>query len=108
MMAAFAFVAMMFVSVSAFCSLKKHIQGDVTMKLDASTAQINLEEPSNLRVGQRMAVYRSECRGARYSVCTKDRVGFAKVSKIHDAKYAEVTMDKDVYFETGYAVESDK
>ncbi|WP_413557995.1 hypothetical protein [Bdellovibrio sp. HCB209] len=108
MMAAFAFVAMMFISISAFCSFKKHAQGDVTMKLDASTAQINLEEPATLTVGQRMAVFRSECRGGRFSVCTKDRVGFAKVSKVHDKKYAEVTMDKDVYFETGYAVESEK
>lgn len=109
MVAAFAFVAVMFVSISAFCSFKKAIHGDVTLKLDESTAQVNMEESSAvIKMGQRLVVFREECRGGRFSVCTKDRVGFAKVSKIHDKKYAEVTMDKNVYFDAGYVVESEK
>ncbi|QDK46302.1 hypothetical protein DOM22_14580 [Bdellovibrio sp. ZAP7] len=109
MVAAFTFVAMMFISVSAFCSYKKAVHGDVTMKLNESTAQVNLEESkAAVKLGQRLAVFREECKGGRFSVCTKDRVGFAQVSKIHDKKYAEVTMDKNVYFDAGYVVESEK
>jgi hypothetical protein len=109
MVAVFTFVAMMFISVSAFCSSKKAVHGDVTMKLDESTAQVNMEESSiAAKVGQRLAVFREDCKGGRFSVCTKDRVGFAKISKIHDKKYAEVTMDKNVYFDAGYVVESEK
>lgn len=109
MVAAFTLVAMMLFSVSGFCAFKKAVHGDITMKMDESTAQVNLEESSiAVKMGQRLAVFRKECDGGRFAVCTKDRVGFAKISRIHDKKYAEVTMDKNVYFEPGYVVENEK
>ena len=109
MIALVTFVTVMFISATGFCSYKRAVHGDITMKMDDSTAQVNLQESSTaVKMGQRLAVFREECKGGRFSVCTKDRVGFAKISRIHDKKYAEVTMDKNVYFEAGYVVENEK
>ncbi|MEK2688013.1 hypothetical protein [Bdellovibrio sp. GT3] len=106
MLAAASVLAMVLFSLTAFGNIKKAAHADISMKVNATTAQINLEEPSRFKVGQKVGVYREECRGGRYSVCTRDRVGFAKVSKIHDQKFAEVTMD-NVYFEEGYVIQND-
>ncbi|WP_413575282.1 hypothetical protein ACLVWU_13330 [Bdellovibrio sp. HCB290] len=106
-MAAFTVLVAVLFSVSAFCSVKKAVHADISMKINASTAQINLEEPSRFKVGQHVGVYREDCRGGRFSVCTRDRVGSAKISKIHSQKYAEVTMDKDIYFEEGYVIQGE-
>ena len=108
MVAAFTLVAMTLFSVSGFCAFKKAVHGDITMKVDESTAQVDLQDSTLVKMGQRLAVFRKECEGGRFAICTKDRVGFAKISRIHDKKYAEVTMDKNVYFEPGYVVENDK
>ncbi|WP_413582175.1 hypothetical protein [Bdellovibrio sp. HCB288] len=107
MLATASVLALVLFSLTAFGNIKKAAHADISMKLSATTAQINLEEPSRFKVGQKVGVYREECHGGRFSVCTRDRVGFAKVSKIHDQKFAEVTMDKDVYFEEGYVIQND-
>ncbi|WP_413584859.1 hypothetical protein [Bdellovibrio sp. HCB274] len=107
MLMLFTVVAMAFFSFTAFASVKKAAHADISMKINASTAQINLEEPSKFKLGQHVGVYREDCHGGRFSVCTRDRVGSAKITKVHDQKYAEVTMDKDVYFEEGYVIQND-
>ncbi|MNK12060.1 hypothetical protein D3C87_301160 [compost metagenome] len=105
MLSLLTFIVMVFASVGAFCATKSSVRGNVTMKISQTVAQINLGE-SDLKVGQRLAVFRA-CQGGRFSVCNGDRVGSAQVTKIFNKKYSEVTMDKDVYFEEGYRVEKD-
>ena len=102
----FTFLVVAFASLSAFCANKKVAQGDITMKVSANIAQINLGE-SNIMKGQRLAVFRQECHGGRFAVCTKDRVGGGRVTRVFDKKYSEIALDPGVHFDVGYIVEQE-
>ena len=102
----FAFVVMLFASLNVFCMTKKSPQGDITMKISANLAQINLGE-TQITTGQRLAVFRQDCHGGRFAVCTKDRVGGGRVTRVFDKKYSEIALDPGVAFDVGYVVEQE-
>ena len=76
------------------------------MKISANTAQINLGE-NKIAMGQRLAIFRQECHGGRFAVCTKDRVGSGHVTRVFDTKYSEIALDPGVHFDVGYIVEQE-
>lgn len=100
------FLVVAFASLNAFCSARKAAQGDITMKVSANIAQINLGE-SNISMGQRLAVFRQECHGGRFAVCTKSKVGGGRVTRVFDKKYSEIALDPGVHFDVGYVVEKE-
>lgn len=106
MLFVFTFLVAAFASLNAFCAGKKTAQGDITMKVSANTAQINLGE-SKITMGQRLAIFRQECHGGRFAVCTKDRVGGGRVTRVFDTKYSEIALDPGVHFDVGYIVEQE-
>ncbi|MFS4460249.1 hypothetical protein [Bdellovibrio sp. HCB2-146] len=88
-------------AVSGFCIGKKTVQGDITMKVAPNIAQINLGT-QHVTAGQRLNIYRQEC---RFAVCNKELVGGGRVSRVFDKKYSEITLDPGVYFDVGYVIE---
>lgn len=100
------FLVMAFVSLQAFASTNKAVQGDITMRVSANIAQINLGK-TNIKTGQRLAVFRQECHGGRFAVCTKERVGGGRVTRVFDNKYSEFFVDSGVHFDVGYIVEQE-
>lgn len=80
------------------------VQGDITLKITPSRAQVNLGEYQLAR-GQRVGVYKKTCVGAKLPICSLDRVGSARVSRILNNQYAEITLDPGVRFVEGYIVQ---
>ncbi len=94
---------MLFVSNVSSRSLAA-VQGDITLKINPSRAQVNLGD-YQVKRGQRMGVFKKSCRGPKLPVCQMDRVGGARVSRILNDKYAEIILDPGVHFSEGYVVE---
>jgi hypothetical protein len=90
-------------SIDSLGAVRPAAQGDITMKITPSRAQVNLGE-YHLARGQRVGVFKKECVGAKLPICTMDRVGSARVTRILNEKYAEITLDPGVRFEEGYVV----
>lgn len=79
------------------------VQGDITMKINPSRAQVNLGEYQVVR-GQRVGVFKKTCSGAKLPNCKLQRVGSARVTRILNNNYAEVTMDPGTRFREGYII----
>ncbi|MFM6927179.1 MAG: hypothetical protein ACKOX6_01870 [Bdellovibrio sp.] len=79
------------------------IQGDITMKINTIRAQTNLGS-YDVSLGDRVAVYKKTCRGAKVPVCRYDRVGNGVVARVLNEQYSEVVMDRGVPFDEGYVV----
>ena len=91
-------------SIDSLGAVRPVAQGDITLKINPSRAQVNLGE-YNLRRGQRVGVFKKSCVGAKVPICTLDRVGSARVSRILNEQYAEITLDPGVRFSEGYVVQ---
>jgi hypothetical protein len=91
-------------SIDSLGAVRTATQGDITLKINPSRAQVNLGEYSLVR-GQRVGVFKKSCSGAKLPVCTLNRVGTARVTRILNNQYAEITMDPGVRFREGYVVQ---
>ena len=90
-------------SIDSLGAVRTTPQGDITLKINPSRAQVNLGE-YNLARGQCVGVFKKTCVGAKLPICTLDRVGSARVTRILNDKYAEITLDPGVSFAEGYVV----
>jgi hypothetical protein len=88
----------------AFAGVKK---GDVTLKIDSANAQISLGDHS-VRQGDKVIVYKESCQGPRVSLCKKEKVGEAIVSRVLNEKASEIKTDGKMALEEGMIVEKEK
>jgi hypothetical protein len=91
-------------SIDSLGAVKTAAQGDITLKINPSRAQVNLGE-YDLKRGQRVGVFKKECVGAKLPICTMDRIGSARVTRILNDQYAEITLDPGVRFKEGFIVQ---
>lgn len=90
-------------SIDSLGAVRTTPQGDITLKISPSRAQVNLGE-YDLARGQRVGVFKKTCVGPKLPICTLDRVGSARVTRILNANYAEITLDPGVRFKEGFVV----
>lgn len=90
-------------SIDSLGAVRTTPQGDITLKINPSRAQVNLGE-YDLARGQRVGVFKKTCVGSKLPICTLDRVGSARVTRILNANYAEITLDPGVRFKEGFVV----
>ncbi|MGE5086840.1 MAG: hypothetical protein ACM3MG_11105 [Bacillota bacterium] len=79
------------------------VQGDITMKINTIRAQTNLGS-YDVSLGDRVAIYKKSCSGAKVPVCRYDRVGNGVVARVLNDQYSEIVMDRGVPFDEGYVV----
>ena len=82
-------------------------QGGVTLKIDSSNAQIDLGDHS-VRMGDKVVLYKETCQGPKVSLCKKEKVGTATVSKVLNEKASEIKTDGNMALEEGMIVERAK
>lgn len=90
-------------SIDSLGAVRAAAQGDITLKINPSRAQVNLGEYKLAR-GQRVGVFKKDCVGARLPICTLDRVGSARVTRVLNERYAEITLDPGTRFQEGFIV----
>lgn len=101
-------------ALASGCSPAIH-RGVVAMKIDERTAHVCIE-PSAAGVGDRLAVYRSECkpptaaglRARTGAYCERKLVGAATITSFFNEHYAEARLDEGSGFEEGDMVERER
>ena len=79
------------------------VQGDITMKINTIRAQTNLGS-YDVTLGDRVAIYKKTCQGAKVPVCRYNRVGNGVVARVLNDQYSEVVVDRGVRFGEGYVI----
>lgn len=112
----FAALALTFAAVGTLsgCAHHQMMRGSVAMKANNREAHVCLGE-NEVKVGDRVAAYRNECkqaidlgeRGSRGVSCKLERIGGGKVVSLLNDHYSTVEFDEGVPFNEGTVVQKE-
>ena len=91
------------ISTTALASVQ---QGQVTMKIDSSHAQVSAKNLS-IKEGDRVVIFEKTCQGPKVQLCKKEKIGTGVVSRVINETASEIKVDGTAHLKAGLLIEKE-
>ncbi len=96
----------LFISTSAFAVIPGAMQGNVTLKIDSSNAQITTRNLS-IKEGDKVGLYKQVCQGPKIQICRNEKVGTGVVSRVITQDTSEIKVEGNAQIKEGLLVKKE-